>query len=386
MKKLFLIGVVYRIKAHRKKIEEFSKYFEVTCVTEKPKNVSSSHDLGSCESAGYDFHALDPKGDVSGGTKHTLIGLTKLLKEVKPDVILIDAEPWARTFWQVAKYKTFSDRKVKLGLFSWENLKRPGIKGGVLDLIYRAASKNLDFVIGGNQGAKSLFESIGFPPEKIHIDAQIGYLASQLPKDITNYRLELRKSWGVEESTVVIGFCGRYVEEKGLYELIEAVRNLREIHGKNIELHFLGSGSMQSELEKIDAPWFRLNPQVPHHEVVPLMTGWDIFVLPSKRLEKNGMLWEEQFGHVLLNSMGAGCLTLGSRSGGIPEVLGNDESVTFEPGSSESLQELITLYLENRALWIQKVEEQKERVNHFYSFTIITERYVEHMRQCNVLD
>ena len=59
----------------------------------------------------------------------------------------------------------------------------------------------------------------------------------------------------------------------------------------------------------------------------------DIFVLPSKKTKT----WEEQYGMVLIEAMASGLPILASKSGAIPEVVG-DTAILFEEGNVEQLR------------------------------------------------
>jgi glycosyltransferase involved in cell wall biosynthesis len=395
--RLIIIGNAYWVEVNRTKAEVFSQWFEVACVTHSPRghelmgktfdDSDASEQQGATGSSSYELYLLEAKGSKVGGTKFTLLGLSEVMQEFKADVILVETEPWAWLFWQVVYNRRKICPDARLGLFSWENIRRPGVKGLVLDQFYRAAGWCLDFVVAGNREAKALFERGGVDPKFIHIDAQLGFNKETLPLDPVEGRLAYRKQWGSKVETVIIGFCGRYVPEKGVWDIIEAVRLLREEIEIEVELHFLGGGELVDELGRVaeEEDWFKLHDFVPHTEVPSIMNAWDVFVLPSKRLEENGRLWEEQFGHVLLNAMGVGCLTLGSRSGAIPEVLGDDEDVIFEPGNPGGLKDLIKSYIPRGEKWEDKVSSQKKRAIEHYSFDELGVRYYKHMRKCGAV-
>ena len=66
----------------------------------------------------------------------------------------------------------------------------------------------------------------------------------------------------------------------------------------------------------------------------------DLFVLPSKAPRDRGKIWQEQFGHVLIEAMSCGVPCIGSDSGAIPEVIG-DDSMIFSAGDATALAVLI---------------------------------------------
>jgi glycosyltransferase involved in cell wall biosynthesis len=94
--------------------------------------------------------------------------------------------------------------------------------------------------------------------------------------------------------------------------------------------------------------------------VASLFRQSDVLVLPSRRTPK----WEEQFGRVLAEAMAEGTVTVGSRTGAIPEVIGTSE-LLFEEDDSNGLAEILRrladdsdFFMANqRQLWMRAKEE-----------------------------
>jgi glycosyltransferase involved in cell wall biosynthesis len=277
-KKLLLIGNAYYVKVNRRKAVELSEWFNVTVISHKLDKhdtvgrIGEESETNETQSEIYSYYSLNAKGSTQGGTKFILIGLAELIKNENPDIILIETEPWSKLFWQVVKAKKRHCKQAKMGLFSWENIRRPGIKGLVLDSVYRAAVKKLDFIIAGNREAKDLFIKAGANEKIIHIDAQLGFVHDHLPSDIKLHRLNLREKWSVNNNAIIIGYCGRFVKEKGVWDLLNAVEDLRNKYQFDLHLHFLGGGKLKEELKtyEVKKPWFTILGSVKHDEVVML--------------------------------------------------------------------------------------------------------------------
>lgn len=382
---LLLVGNAYWVAVNRRKAAAFSRHYRVTCVGPLAAGRGSfGRELVSEEKdpdeVSYVTRLLPGKGDRQKGTRWFLEGFQEVMKETRPDVVLVETEPWTFLFWQVWWAKWKFARDAAFGLFSWENLRRPGLKGFALDRVYSRASRVLDFLIAGNEGCKALFRRAGLPERRIQIDAQLGFVASLHPEELADQKKRWRASEGVSDEALIVGFCGRFVEEKGVLDLRDAiVKFSEEFPELVIELHFLGAGPLEEELGKDCGLTVRLHKPVAHDEVLGVLAGWDYFVLPSKRLEKKGELWEEQFGHVLLQAMGAGLVTLGSRSGAIPEVLGQNEEVLFEAGNPQSICGCLESFVRNPELAQKTVQGQMSRARDHYSFELIAKRYAQHI-------
>ena len=71
------------------------------------------------------------------------------------------------------------------------------------------------------------------------------------------------------ETPVIIGYCGRFDIDKGIADLIAAVRRVQEQKTRPVALRLLGSGSISHEIEEQAAatPWLESLPPVANAEV-----------------------------------------------------------------------------------------------------------------------
>jgi glycosyltransferase involved in cell wall biosynthesis len=112
----------------------------------------------------------------------------------------------------------------------------------------------------------------------------------------------------------------RLVPEKGVYYLLEAMEPL--LRSGKAELRFLGTGPMQSLLEReanergVDEAVEFLGT-VPHEEVPTVLRDADVFVNHAVSIDS----WEEYFGAANLEAMACGLPTVVTDCGGIPYVI-----------------------------------------------------------------
>jgi glycosyltransferase involved in cell wall biosynthesis len=125
---------------------------------------------------------------------------------------------------------------------------------------------------------------------------------------------------------------GSLVPIKGHEHLIAALAKLREI-GRDVPLEIVGDGPLRGDLDRLvrehgvgDLVHFRGRKE--KHEVADALRRADAFVLPS--------LWEN-LPCALLEAMSVGLPTVATRVGGVPEILGPEQGIVVEPGSSEAL-------------------------------------------------
>jgi glycosyltransferase involved in cell wall biosynthesis len=86
-----------------------------------------------------------------------------------------------------------------------------------------------------------------------------------------------------------IGYAGRLVEEKGLYDLLAAVRAL----APPIELLLAGDGELRERLDgqPIPGSHARVLTGLRHEEMADVFARMDVLVLPSHTTAR----WKEQF-------------------------------------------------------------------------------------------
>jgi glycosyltransferase involved in cell wall biosynthesis len=145
---------------------------------------------------------------------------------------------------------------------------------------------------------------------------------------------------------------GRLVWEKGHQDVMRALAALRRTDGPHARLLVVGEGPERSRLEAYarelslaDSVEFR---SVPYDEMPSLYARASCLVLAS--LSSAGCMrylgdlphcfWEEQFGLVLAEAMAAGLPIVASRSGAIPEVVGETGSY-FSPGDWPDLARVL---------------------------------------------
>jgi len=160
----------------------------------------------------------------------------------------------------------------------------------------------------------------------------------------------LRASLGLDKQRPVVLFLGRLVPEKGVHDLLLAFHHLRLHFGLQPSLLMVGEGRERSRLAaqarrlKLEES-FHLHPPLPYAKTPEIYRLADLFVLPSRPTR----VWEEQFGMVLVEAMACGLPVVGTRSGAIPEVLG-DAGLLVPPDSPFRLAEAIARLLRSPEL------------------------------------
>lgn len=191
----------------------------------------------------------------------------------------------------------------------------------------------------------------------------------------------IKKLFHIPENKKVILFKGRIVKEKGVVELLEA---FSQIGRKDIVLIMAGSKNFgekryrKSHYEKQVEQYVKKDNRIimlnyVEYEKIPLLHKIsDIAVVPS--------IWQEPCGLVVIEAMAAGTPLIASRTGGIPEVVGEAKSILIEVDENfiMSMKNAIELLFSDSELCKEIRESQLKRTK-----DLSNERYFRDL--CEVL-
>ena len=248
----------------------------------------------------------------------------------KPDVIQVEYNPWSLMFLQAWICRTLFCRGAKLVCIVKKNTYRryPGLWGWAKDRLARFSIGRVDHVLAASEMVKRLCrEAFAVRVEAITIVHHIGV-------DIEHFAP--RRACGeTKRQDVTVGYCGRLDEDKGVSDLVAAIARCRHDGLRDVVLKIIGRGTLGPDLEQRAAggDWLAVLPPVSNAEVADFLRQLDIFVLPSRILDDH----QEHDAHALLESMAVGVASIGTRSGIIPEILGDGAGVLVAPSAPNEL-------------------------------------------------
>lgn len=176
----------------------------------------------------------------------------------------------------------------------------------------------VDLFISPSRFLKDKLEEMGFRRKIVH-----------LPNFIKLDKFTPEYNW--DEKSIV--YFGRLSREKGLFDLIEAVKNI-----KGIRLKIIGEGILEEEIKN------KINIEdIDNVILLGYKRGEDLkneirksmfVILPSTCFENNP--------RCIIEAFALGKPVIGSRIGGIPELVkDNQTGLTFEAGDPEDLRRKI---------------------------------------------
>jgi glycosyltransferase involved in cell wall biosynthesis len=316
------------VGAYQRKLEEIARHQDVELTVAVPPSWRDERGellLERAYTTGYDL-VVEPIRFNGHFHAHYYPRLGRLISRIRPDLVHIDEEPYNfatahATWWSIRS----GSRTL---FFSWQNLNRR------YPLPFRWFEQ---YVLGrahyglvGNQAAYQVWRDKGYTGPmsvipQFGVDPEIFRPAEQT---------------SVPGRGFVIGYVGRFVPEKGVNLLIEAVAGLPGVW----RLALAGSGPQQGELKRLVRELgieerASFDGQIPSTQMPAYYQQLDILVLPS-RTQPN---WMEQFGRVVVEAMACGIAVIGSSSGEIPSVIGDAGLIFQENDAADLRQQLLRL-------------------------------------------
>lgn len=194
-------------------------------------------------------------------------------------------------------------------------------------------------------------------------------------------RGEARKALGIDNDALVLLFVGRIAPVKGIDVLLEAVaRVASSLPDLNVFVIGPLSGTFDSRDEHVEpyaAAMLELAKGLPVEFVGfvsnrelrfrQYLAASDALLLPSR---------SEPQGLVVLEALAMGTPVIGSRTGGIPEMISRDSGYLFPPGDAEALADCIRHAHEDRDRLQALRPALRARVERDYSWRATADRYL----------
>jgi len=308
------------------------------------------------------------------------VDLITLLRQFRPQIMQVEQGAKALTYAQFITLNKLLGLKAKNLFFTWWNV--PYEVKFPVSWLEKYNLSNSHGIIAGNQDGAEVLRQHGYQgPMKII--PQLGVDESLFcPQE----QPELQEELGINSDEFVVGFVGRFVEEKGLLTLLESLAGLTE---KKWKWLLLGRGQLAETLRKKAAEkgiaerliWVE---SVPHDRVYRYINVMDTLVLPSEATDKFKTLtaagWKEQFGHVLIEAMACHVPVIGSDSGEIPYVIG-EAGLVFPEGNVPQLRDRLLQLMDNPDFAQDLGKRGRDRVLGKYTNKALAQQQLEFYKE-----
>jgi glycosyltransferase involved in cell wall biosynthesis len=211
---------------------------------------------------------------------------------------------------------------------------------------YALCLRNVDFFIAPSRYMAGAYIRSGIPPEKMR-RSSYGTTLERLS------HVKRQPSGGPIRFTF-IGYIG---EHKGVRVLVEAAALLKK--PERAQVNLVGIGPLTPELEKYAkehgiADVMRFVGRIGHAQIPDILSHTDVLILPS--------IWPENQPCTISEALAAGISVIGSRTGGIPEMV--DDGATgflFETASPADLAAKMQHYIDHPQLVDQMGDRARRR-------------------------
>jgi glycosyltransferase involved in cell wall biosynthesis len=289
---------------------------------------------------------------------------TRLVEAFKPDVIDLWEEPWALVSAHACRIRNRAAPKALILSETEQNIAKR--LPPPFELLRSYTLKNADWVVGRSEEALAVTRAKGYLGQASVVPNAVD---AKLFRPMN--KQECRSRYGL--SGFVVGFIGRLVAEKGVEDLLAALKHCTG----EVTLVFAGDGPMLPLLRKSaeangHAARVRFMGNVTFNELPTLMNALDVLVLPSRTTSS----WKEQFGRVIIEAHACSVPVIGSGSGAIPDVVGQGGIVVPE-NSPTSLAQAISVLERDRRRANDLGAAGLARVHSEYTWEVVARKMAE---------
>ncbi len=149
-----------------------------------------------------------------------------------------------------------------------------------------------------------------------------------LPLPVDQYcplpKAESKRRYQIDPGHFVVGFACATIDNrrKGFLDLIAAIERLPVTMRARTTLLSFGTQPSKEVRQRVSVPWVHLGRVSGGQEQSPIYSAMDVFVIPSL---------EEAFGQTALEAMACETAVVGTRAGGIPELVQDEVTGLLAP-------------------------------------------------------
>ena len=284
------------------------------------------------------------------------------IRRLCPDILHIFEEYSGVIAWQAVAFRNACSPRSRVMVYSAENIY--GNVSRAFRPAIRCVSRHADLAFVCSESVRNTLQAEGFrkPIEVIPLGVNTD-MFRKMPNSALKSQLGL-------DGKFVIGYIGRLLEIKGVFLLLDLLRQLPE----HVNLLIVGGGDEARFRREIArnglAQRVRLVGNLAYERLPDYLNCMDVGVVPSLTTPR----WKEQFGRAIIEFMSCEVPVIGSDSGSITEVIGTADQL-FQEGDT---QELAAMIMRLKA----SCEERefmsaagRERVLQLYSVDVMAERF-----------
>lgn len=197
-------------------------------------------------------------------------------------------------------------------------------------------------------------------------DLQIGVIPNGVESDL----FIPAENKSPEASDFKLITVSRLIRRKGVQHILQA---LKQINDSSIKLLVVGTGDYEKQLKML-ADKLGLNHQVsfygycPRDRLPDLYNQMNTFILPSMA---------ESFGIVFAEAMACQLPVIGGRTGGVPDLVKDDNGILVEPGNTDEIKNAILRLKNSEDLRRRMGIKNRKKVVDHYSWRSVALQYAD---------
>ena len=287
------------------------------------------------------------------------------IRRIQPDILHIFEEISGIIAFQSVLFRNLCGLNSRMFVYSAENI--PGNVHPLFRAPMRYVMRHVEQAFVCSAGVQDTLRQNGF--RKPITVVPLGVDTDKFRKfPVTSLKAQLRL-----DGKFVIGYCGRILESKGFFLLLDLLPFLPE----HVHLLVVGSGEAESQLRSRImtmnmAHRVHLVGQIEYEQLPAYLNCMNLGIVPSQTTPR----WKEQFGRSIIELMGCEVPVIGSDSGSIPEVIGEAGRIFPEHERQACLAHInLLLFSPNECERLGAAG--RKRVLESYSVARMSERFVE---------
>jgi glycosyltransferase involved in cell wall biosynthesis len=183
--------------------------------------------------------------------------------------------------------------------------------------------------------------------------------------------LDVHRQLQWDDDVPVVGFTGRFVAEKGVLVLADALKAL----ATPWRALFIGAGPLDHQLRSFaneHSDRVRVITGVPHGEMPRWLNALSLLCAPSQTTAT----WREQFGRMSIEAMACGVPVIGSNSGEIPHVVG-DAGLLVGESDRAAWTQTIEAALRNPTMRCDLARRGRARVDERFAWPVVARQHLD---------
>jgi glycosyltransferase involved in cell wall biosynthesis len=283
------------------------------------------------------------------------------MREYKPDIVVVDSEPFGLLALEVALIRRLFFPHARLIVHSSQNLyKRYPFPFSATEAFVMRQSTAI-FARSEEIQQVLIRKKCTCPIHVVPHGVDTKRFSPIVDKEIFRYK---------NRECVHFGYVGALVWHKGVHVLLDAVSDLRV----PFKLTIVGNGPeldvLQAQAASLSTSSnIQFNKSVPNAQLPDTLRNFDVLVLPSITVPN----WKEQFGRIIIESMACGVPVVGSTCGSIPDVIG-DGGLVFTERDAIQLRAILERLAKDSTLLENLTGKARQRAEKYFSWENVASR------------